>query len=126
MDDDENLSEPLPPARVKAGALRREFSLIPLEAVNKGREVVLELEDEVEVSPGEEAGSFYLTVPGSPGVIYCEADVAAGAPAIRPGMFIRGVGAGYSGLPGFLRLTGVAEAAEEEASAEADAEAEGE
>jgi hypothetical protein len=58
--------------------------------------------------------AFYLTVSGSPGVIYCETEDFDEATSIRPGMTLRGVGGGFSGLPGFLRLEDVREATEED------------
>lgn len=117
VDDSEELTVATDrePARVRAAALLREFVLSPVPAVDKGREVIMELEDDVEVTPDAD-GAFYLTTPGCPGVIYCEGADADTAAAIKPGMVIHGYGAGFSGLPGFLRLTEVTEAKPEDIS----------
>jgi hypothetical protein len=119
LEDDESAAAPLPPVRIQAGPLLREFTRTPLQAVNKGRVVLLDIDGDIEVSPGEDLGTeglvaFYLTLPGSPGVIYCESsDIDTGNP-IKPGMTLRGVGGGFSGLSGFLRLEKVAEATAED------------
>ncbi len=120
--DDEPIADPGPPARVKAASLLREFSHTPLQKIDKGREVILEIEDEVEIVPGGEAGSWYLTVAGCPGVIYCQTS-AVEKVELRPGMSIRGFGAGSTGLPGFVRLQEIGPVPAEESVAPDDADA---
>lgn len=108
VDDDVPVGGVAEPVRVKAGALLREFSRSPLEQVNKGRAVLLELEDEGLRIIGGDGGdaAFYIVLPGEPGVIHCEsASLSAGDVVV--GMTLAGVGAGYSGLSGFLRLGNV-------------------
>jgi hypothetical protein len=80
--------------------------------VNKGRVVLLDIDEEIEVSRTGDDGALYLTLPGSPGVIYCETGAFGENNPVLPGMTLRGVGGGFSGLPGFLRLEGVTEATE--------------
>lgn len=117
LDDGLTPSSPPPPVLVKAAPLLREFAREPLRSVNKGRVVLLDLGDDIEVSPAGGEGAWYLTVPGSPGVIYCESDSFVDGKAILPGMIIRGVGGGFTGLPGFLRLEEVREATPEDIAA---------
>ncbi|MCD8352074.1 MAG: sel1 repeat family protein [Planctomycetaceae bacterium] len=106
MDDSMPLS-PADPARVGAGGLLREFAVSPLDKIERGREVILDLDEDVVVSPGDEDGTIYLTLPGSPGVIHCEGVFGRPLESVKPGMVLRGVGAGFTGLPGFLRLVDV-------------------
>lgn len=96
-----------PPARVDVAGLLREFVSEPLKSVDKGRVVLLTLGEEVEITPSSDGGTMYLTLPGSPGVIHCSVDPLSGHVSFAPGMTIRGVGAGFSGLPGFIRFDGV-------------------
>ena len=117
LDDGLTPSTPPPPVMIQAAPLLREFVHEPLKAVNKGRVVLLELGEDVEISPADGEGAWYLTVPGSPGVIYCVGEYFVDGGTMRPGMVIRGVGGGFTGLPGFLRLEDVREATSEDIAA---------
>ncbi len=108
IDDDQPVAE-TPPVKVKALPLLREFSHTPLQKVDKGRVVLLELDPQVNVSSGKDAGTCYLTVEGSPGVIFCEG-AGLTAEGIRSWPVLRGVGAGFTGLSGFIRFEEVREA----------------
>lgn len=111
-----------PPARVDVAGLLREFVTEPLKSVDKGRVVLMTLGEEVEITSSPDGGTMYLTLPGSPGVIHCSVDPLAGHASFGPGMTIRGVGAGYSGLPGFIRFADVREVDSDEVRDNAKAE----
>ncbi len=108
IDDDQPVAA-TPPVKVKALPLLREFSHTPLQKVDKGRVVLLEMDPEVTVAPGKEAGTCYLTVEGSPGVIFCEGEGLT-EEGIRSWPVLRGVGAGFTGLSGFIRFEEVRQA----------------
>lgn len=114
LDDAGDLTppQPSPPVLVDAAQLLHGFSRVPLRAIGRDKEVVLTLSDDVEVTEAEVPGRYYVTAPGSPGVICC--DVVEGE--LAKGMTVWGVGQGFTGLEGFVRLGGVRPATEDEAA----------
>jgi hypothetical protein len=122
LEDDQPLPRKFPsePARVDAENLLREFSHTPIPGVDRGRVVLLDIGTNVEVAPSEESNAFFLTVPGSPGVIYLYMKQDAEAPS--PGSTVRGVGTGPSGLSGFIRMNEVENAGPLDGEPEGEAE----
>lgn len=89
--------------RIAAEELLRESGRAEKPPLAPGRPIVLEIGDGVEISRADGDTAYYLTVPGCPGVIYCDVDAGD---ALRRGMVIQAVGGDDSGLPGFLMLEG--------------------
>lgn len=109
-DDDEPQVETIEPARVDAAELLRGFSLLPLRMIGRGREVLLRLGEDVDISRGDQPGRYYVTVSGYPGVVCCDGV----EDELTNNMVVWGVGEGFSGLDGFLRLGRVRLAADTE------------
>lgn len=105
-DDATPLSRP-EPLRVRAGDLLRGVDNAPIEAIDAGRLVVLEIDEGVAVTAGDAPDSVYLAAPGFPGMLHCRAPEGQTLADVGPGSVLRGFGAGFTGLPGFLRLVDV-------------------
>ncbi len=96
------------PVQVGAAQLIRDSAGMSFPGIDAGRVVFLAIGPVVEITPGPDGRSVFLTVPGYPGVIYCDmgrdGDKQPDPERLRPGTVIRCVGAGTAGLPGFIRF----------------------